>query len=47
MVITKWSPKAVIMKMAQRASECSEHQDLEPEGNSDVPYTEETANPEI
>ena len=36
----------------ETASEISEHQesenaDLEPEGNSDVPYSEETASPEI
>ena len=37
LVIKKWSPKAVIMKMTQTASEYSEHQesenpDMEPEG---------------
>ena len=49
----KWSPKNSDNEDGtETASEYSEHQesentDLEPEGNSDVPYSEETASPAI
>ena len=51
LVIKRWSPKAVITKMTVTASEISDQEsekpDLEPQGNSDVPYSEETASSEI
>ena len=46
--VKKWSSKAVIIKMAQRQPlNIANIKSQEPEGNSDVPYFEETASPEI
>ena len=51
--VRQWSPKPVIMKMAQRQPlnivniKSQKKTNLEPEGNSDVQYSEETASPDI
>ena len=48
LVIKKWSPKAGIMKMAHRRPlNIVNITSQEPEGNSDVSYSEQTARSEI